>query len=105
MKFTIYTLGAILFAISIHSEACSIFLQDNIQLPLNSVNLTNRDRLALTRHYLTAREWTEEGARADVEAVAFDSEVNPKGLAASRGRSIKAFLMQLGLDNDDIYVH
>ena len=104
MKFVTCTLGLVLAAISLQSQACSVLLQDNIQLPRNIVEISNSDRLALTRHYLTAREWTAEGTSVTVQAAAFDSEANPKQLAASRGKGIKEFLMQLGLDSKDIYV-
>ncbi|TDN70671.1 hypothetical protein [Paraburkholderia sp. BL10I2N1] len=105
MKFIGYALGAVAVAISLQSHACSVFLQSNIQLPLNAADVSNSDRLSLTRRYLTAREWTTEGASAEVDAVAFESEQNPKELAALRGKNVKTFLMRLGLDKDKIFVH
>jgi hypothetical protein len=104
MKFMRYALGAVTAAISLQSNACLVFLQDNIQVPLNSSEVSNSDRLSLTRHYLTAREWTAEGASAEVDAAAFDSESNPQKLAALRGKKLKAFLVQLGLGEDKIDV-
>jgi hypothetical protein len=104
MKFIGYILGVVAMAISLQSHACSVFLQDNIQLPLNSVEIGNSDRLSLTRHYLTAKEWTAGGASAEVDAAAFESEQNPKKLAALRGENLKEFLTQLGLDKEKIYV-
>lgn len=104
MKSILYAAGFALAVVSLQAQACKIFLQDNIELPRNSAAVSNIDRLALTRHYLTAREWTTEGTSAEVEATAFDSETNPKELAASRRKNITAFLMQLGLSNDDMFV-
>ncbi|WP_321877960.1 hypothetical protein [Paraburkholderia bannensis] len=103
MKIILRTVGITLAAASFHAQACKVFLQDNIELPHNAIDVRNVDRLVLTRHYLTAKEWTKEGATAQVEATAFDSENNPKELATSRRKSIVAFLMQLGLSKDDIF--
>jgi hypothetical protein len=105
MKFIACVLGVIAVAISLQSHACSVFLQDNIQLPFNAGDVGNNDRLALTRHYLTAREWTAEGASAAIEATAFETERNPKELAALRGKNVENFLVQLGMDKGKIYVH
>ncbi|WP_143809020.1 hypothetical protein [Paraburkholderia susongensis] len=104
MKFIPNYLGAVAIAISLQSHACSVFLQDTIQLPTNSVEISNSDRLAIARHYLTAREWTAEGASVEVDVAAFEFERNPGQLAAVRAKNLKTFLMQLGLDKNDIYV-
>jgi hypothetical protein len=105
MKYIGYALSVAAIAVSLQSHACKILLVDNIQLPLNAAEVSNSDRLALTRHYLTAREWTTEGAIAQVDAAAFESERNPKQLAALRGENVRAFLTQLGVGKDDVYVH
>ncbi|MEX3933214.1 hypothetical protein AB4Y32_15665 [Paraburkholderia phymatum] len=105
MKFSHYALGAIVGLVSLQASACKVLLQDNLQLALNAPDIGNSDRLSLTRHYLTAREWTTEGAMASVDAAAFESELNPKALAIERGRNFKAFLVQLGFNPDDIDVH
>ncbi|MFB9125524.1 hypothetical protein E2553_00610 [Paraburkholderia dipogonis] len=104
MKIDIYILGLVLTAASLQATACTILLQDKIELPHGAPDISNGDRLALTRHYLTARGWTGEGTRATVEATAFEYESNAKQLAALRGEKITAFLKQLGLDKDDIDV-
>lgn len=105
MEFIRYTFGIVAVALSLQSHACSVFLQDKIRFPPNSAEVSNSDRLSLTRHYLTAREWTTEGASAEIDAAAFESEPNPQELAALRGSNVKAFLVRLGLNNDKIYVH
>jgi hypothetical protein len=74
-------------------------------LPLNVVDMSNSDRLSVTRHYLTAREWTHEGTYAQIDAAAFAWERDPHRLAKERGERSKAFLIQLGLAPDDIHVH
>ena len=104
MKIIRSSLSAVAIAISFQSHACSVFLQDTIQLPSNSEEISNSDRLAITRHYLIAREWTEEGTSVEVDVAAFESECNPRALAALRAENIKTFLMQLGLDKNDIHV-
>ncbi|WP_414443234.1 hypothetical protein [Burkholderia sp. 22PA0106] len=104
MKFINYALGVVVVAISLQSHACSVFLQDNMQLPPNAVEVSNDDRLSIVRHYLTAREWTKEGASVEVDAAAFETERNPEELAALRGKKIKAFLMMLGMEKEKIYV-
>ncbi|MBC8742297.1 hypothetical protein F6X40_37950 [Paraburkholderia sp. UCT31] len=105
MKSIRCALGSVAVAISLQSHACSVFLQDNMQLPLNTADVGNSDRLSLTRHYLTARDWTTEGASVEVDAAAFETERNPKELAALRGKNVKAFLVQLGLDKEKIHVY
>ncbi|OLL28043.1 hypothetical protein BTH42_29130 [Burkholderia sp. SRS-W-2-2016] len=105
MKPILHLFGAIAVAISMQAQACTVLLQNLIQLPPNTADVSNGDRLSLTRHYLTAREWTTEGASAQVEAAAFNNELNPEQLAAQRGKNIEAFLMQLGLSREKIHVH
>ena|GEM_PF-7016750 len=104
MKSISYVLGTVALAISLQSHACKVFLQDNMQLPFNAPDVSNSDRLSLTRHYLTAKEWTTEGVTVAVDAGAFESERNPQELAALRAGNIKAFLMQLGLGENRIHV-
>ncbi|WP_322026629.1 hypothetical protein [Burkholderia sp. BCC1977] len=96
-------LGALL-SLPVQADACKILLTDSMQLPLNSTAIANSDRLAIARHYLTAREWTREGASASVEATAYDWESQPAELARQRGALMKSFLVQLGMSPDDIYV-
>jgi hypothetical protein len=104
MKSIGYALGAVAVTLSLQVHACTVFLQDNIQLPFNAPDVSNSDRLSLTRHYLTAKEWTTEGANAEVDAAAFETERNARELAALRAKNIKAFLMQLGLGENRIHV-
>ncbi|MGU7774937.1 hypothetical protein ACV229_32770 [Burkholderia sp. MR1-5-21] len=84
--------------------ACKVMELDIMRLPLNSIEVGNSDRLSLVRHFLTAREWTREGASASIDAAAFAWERNPKELAKLRGESMKSFLVQLGMDPQDVWV-
>ncbi|WP_232435873.1 hypothetical protein [Burkholderia ubonensis] len=84
--------------------ACKVLELDNMQLPLNSVEIGNSDRLSVVRHFLTAREWTREGASATIDAAAFAWERNPKELAKLRGEAMKSFLVRLGMDPQDVWV-
>ena len=88
----------------IHANACKILLTDSMQLRLNSAAVSNSARLSLVRHYLTAREWTEEGAMATIDALAYEWERNPVQLAKQRGEQMKSFLVELGMAPDDVYV-
>ncbi|TCW80444.1 hypothetical protein C5O80_26935 [Burkholderia sp. SRS-46] len=90
---------------STSAYACRVSEQDNMQLPLNSIEVGNSDRLSLVRHFLTAREWTREGTSASVDAAAFAWERNPKELAKLRGEAMKSFLIQLGMNPQDVWVH
>ncbi|HDR9507702.1 hypothetical protein C5615_14510 [Burkholderia cepacia] len=96
-------LGALL-SLPIQANACKILLTDSMELPLNSTEIANSDRLAVVRHYLTAREWTREGAAASIDATAYDWENRPNRLARQRGAQMKSFLVQLGMSPNDIYV-
>ncbi|RXV68252.1 hypothetical protein D1006_24010 [Burkholderia stabilis] len=96
-------LGALL-SLPIQANACKILLTNSMELPLNSTEIANSDRLAVVRHYLTAREWTREGAAASIDATAYDWENRPNQLAQQRGAQMKSFLVQLGMSPDDIYV-
>lgn len=90
---------------SSQAYACKVLEQDNMQLALNSIEIGNSDRLSLVRHFLTAREWTREGASATVDAAAFAWERNPKELAKLRGEAMKSFLVQLGMNPQDVWIH
>lgn len=96
-------LGAFL-SLPIQADACTILLTDSMELPLNSAEIANSDRLAVARHYLAAREWTREGATASIDAAAYEWENRPKQLARQRGAQMQSFLVQLGMSPDDIYV-
>ncbi|RQS02803.1 hypothetical protein DIE07_33645 [Burkholderia sp. Bp9002] len=89
---------------SSQTYACKVLELDNMQLPLNSVEVGNSDRLSLVRHFLTAREWTREGASASIDAAAFAWERNPTELAKLRGEAMKSFLVQLGMNPRDVWV-
>ncbi|UVE67520.1 hypothetical protein L2Y90_25660 [Burkholderia pyrrocinia] len=90
---------------SSQAYACKVLEQDNMQLALNSIEIGNSDRLSLVRHFLTAREWTREGVSATVDAAAFAWERNPKELAKLRGEAMKSFLVQLGMNPQDVWIH
>ncbi|WP_230958352.1 hypothetical protein [Burkholderia cepacia] len=104
MKRSISILLAFAFCSS-QAYACKVLEQDNMQLALNSIEIGNSDRLSLVRHFLTAREWTREGASATVDAAAFAWERNPKELAKLRGEAMKSFLVQLGMNPQDVWIH
>lgn len=87
-----------------HAEACVVLLSDSIALPLNSADMGNSDRLSVVRHYLTAREWTSEGARAEIDASAYKWEHEPTRLAKERGERLRRFLIQLGMNSADIFL-
>ncbi|WP_175857413.1 hypothetical protein [Burkholderia anthina] len=95
---------SVLLFLPIQADACKILLTDSMQLPLNSIEISNAGRLSVVRHYLTAREWTREGTMASVEATAYDWENQPMQLARQRGTQMKAFLVRLGMAPADIYV-
>lgn len=86
------------------ANACVVSLMDNMQLPLNSSDIGNSNRLSIVRHYLAAREWTTEGATVQIEAAAFNSENNPERLAKARGEDMKSFLVNLGMRPDDVHI-
>ncbi|MGU3780774.1 hypothetical protein [Burkholderia metallica] len=103
MRHAIATLTAVL-SLPIPADACTILLTDSMQLPVNSAEISNSDRLSVVRHYLTASEWTREGASASIDATAYDWEKQPVQLARQRGAQMKSFLAQLGMAPDDIHV-
>ncbi|WP_338640552.1 hypothetical protein [Burkholderia pyrrocinia] len=88
----------------VQASACQILLTDSMQLPLNSTAVSNSDRLSLVRHYLTAREWTREGAMATIDALAYEWERDPAQLAKLRGEQMKSFLIALGMAPEDVHV-
>ena len=102
MRHAIATLTAVL-SLPIQADACKIMLTDSMQLPVNSVEISNSDRLSVVRHYLTAKEWTHEGTSVSIEATAYDWEKQPVQLARQRGAQMKSFLVQLGMVPDDIH--
>ncbi|NHV27288.1 hypothetical protein [Burkholderia sp. D-99] len=104
MRHAFPTILSAVLLLPIQADACKILLTDGMQLPMNSSEISNADRLSVVRHYLTSREWTREGATASVEAAAYDSEHNPMQLARQRGDRMRSFLVQLGMRHEDIYV-
>ncbi|VWD06554.1 hypothetical protein BLA18112_04363 [Burkholderia lata] len=104
MKRTFVSLLIALLLGPVQANACKVLLTDSIQLPLNSTEISNSARLSLVRHYLTAREWTQEGAMATIDALAYEWEHKPAQLARQRGEQMKSFLVGLGMAPDDVYV-
>ncbi|RFU48899.1 hypothetical protein D0B32_03445 [Paraburkholderia sp. DHOC27] len=74
------------------------------RLPFNSVDLSNRDRLAIADIVIKARRWPDVDIRADVFAGAYVGERDGERLKAERGALVTTYLIQLGIRPTNILI-
>jgi hypothetical protein len=82
--------------------ACKVYVDFSARVPFNAVQIENTDRVKLADAVVRARTWPDVEIGANISAPAFATESDPRGLSEARARSIKTYLMQLGLDERNI---
>ncbi|MGF6261207.1 hypothetical protein OKW49_002108 [Paraburkholderia youngii] len=86
------------------ASACSISKVAGVQLPLNTTELSNADRLTIADAVISARQWPEVQIQAVVIAGAYISEGNLEQLKKDRAENVKAYLKQLGIRSENIII-
>ncbi|WP_157660127.1 hypothetical protein [Burkholderia ubonensis] len=99
-----FTLSLWVFFVSHHADACTISEDMESSLPINSVSISNEDRLKIVGMVLNARKWPDVEIRGIVYAGGYVLEHNPNALAAERAKLLKDYLIQLGIKEGNIWV-
>ncbi len=94
---------SVLFTVD-HPSACTISEDIEDGLPLNSVEIPNVDRTKIARMLIDARRWPDVEIRGIVYAGGYVLERDPMTLAAKRATALKAYLIQLGIKEHNIWV-
>ena len=84
--------------------ACTVSEFAQAHLPLNSVEIPNEYRLKLVDMIVSARNWPNVDVRAIIEADAYVGEANHQVLIQRRAATLKEFMMQLGVKEENIWI-
>jgi hypothetical protein len=84
--------------------ACTISEDMSDSLPLNQIDIPNADRLKLADMVYSARRWPDVEIRGIVYAGGYVKERNPKAIANERAEKLKAYLLQLGIKEENIWI-
>lgn len=87
-----------------NAHACTISEDMEDSLPVNSVEIPNADRLKIAEMVLAARQWPDAEIRGIVYAGGYVQEHEPTALAAQRASALRAYLIQLGIKEKNIWV-
>ncbi|MEX3933213.1 hypothetical protein AB4Y32_15660 [Paraburkholderia phymatum] len=91
-------------ASSMDAYACTAMEFMQSRLPFNSIDIPNADRLKIADMVLEARKWPGVQMRGIIEANAYVRESNPKELIEERGAALKAYLIQLGIKEENFCI-
>ncbi|WP_061125621.1 hypothetical protein [Caballeronia catudaia] len=86
--------------------ACTFSQMLDVTIPLNTVDIGNAARVEVAQMVIRARDWrsvTGVDIKAEIISPALASEHRAASLANARGKMIKAYLMQLGLKEENIF--
>ncbi|CAG2345694.1 MULTISPECIES: hypothetical protein [Burkholderia] len=86
------------------AHACTIGESVRIPLPLNSVDVTNADRLKIANAVIEARKWPDAEIQAVVISGAYTTERNRERLKTERAKIASEYLKQLGIRNEHIII-
>jgi hypothetical protein len=84
--------------------ACKIGENMGTQLPFDSIDISNADRLVIANMYIEAKKWPDVRIRAEVIAGAYKSEHNIERLKEVRGENVRAYLLALGIKSENILI-
>jgi hypothetical protein len=85
------------------SSACTISEDMSDSLALNQSDIPNADRLKLAEMVHAARMWPDAEIRGIVYAGGYVKERDPEGIAKARAEKLRAYLLQLGLKEENIW--
>jgi len=87
-----------------NASACTISEDMTSSMPLNSTAIANTDRVKIANMMLAARQWPDVEIRGIVYAGGYIKEHNPTFLATQRAANLKSYLVQLGVEERNIWV-
>lgn len=104
--FPLFVAGALTLAQVVfgNAQACTVMEFMQGRLPLNSVDIPNAYRLKIADMVLEARKWPDVQIRGVIEANAYVRETNPQALIEKRAAVLKAYLLQLGIKEENFWV-
>lgn len=86
------------------ARACTIGEETGAHLLFGTTDISNADRLAIANMYIEAKKWPDVQIQAVVIAGAYKDERNLERLKKARGENVKAYLMALGIKNENILI-
>ncbi|ORT85641.1 hypothetical protein B7G54_13805 [Burkholderia puraquae] len=86
------------------SHACTIGESVRIPLPLNSIDVSNADRLRIADAVIEAKKWPGVEIQAVVISGAYTKERSGELIKDKRAMGAVAYLKQLGIKNENIIV-
>ncbi|SPB15400.1 hypothetical protein NOV72_02626 [Caballeronia novacaledonica] len=107
LKMTKSLLGSFVLALCLHGNfatACTVFEFMQSEIPLNSTEIPNTFRVELVEMMIKARTWPDTEIRGVVQPRAYRNEKNPKTLLEQRGASLKRYLLQLGVKEENVWM-
>ncbi|WP_246637259.1 hypothetical protein [Burkholderia catarinensis] len=86
------------------ATACTIGETAALYFPFNTTTLSNTDRVAIANKVIEAKRWPNVEIRAIVIAGAYFQERNIEKLKDIRAINMKDYLLQLGINAENIYI-
>jgi|ERR1700710_3065972 hypothetical protein len=86
------------------ARACTIGEGMETHVPFGATDISNADRLVIANMYIEAKKWPDVQIRAEVIAGAYKGEHNVDRLKEVRGENVKAYLLMLGIKNENILI-
>ncbi|MFK0376481.1 hypothetical protein [Pandoraea sp. NPDC090278] len=104
MRIYTFVIVAALFFAPRFSSACTVREYVTQQIPLNSVAIPNSVRVEIAEMVIRARAWPGVEIRAVIGASAYVGERNPQQLVAQRTSELHAYLLQLGIKQENFWL-
>jgi hypothetical protein len=73
-------------------------------VPFGATDISNADRLVIANMYIEAKKWPDVQIRAEVIAATYKGEQHLERLKELRGKNVKAYLLALGVKNENILI-
>lgn len=83
--------------------ACTVSEDMLDSVPLNSSDIPNEDRVKIADMVIRARQWPDADIRGIISAGAYIGEKDPQALARRRAASLREYLVQLGIKDENIW--
>ncbi len=84
--------------------ACTVGEEVQAQLPFNTADISNADRLAIANIVIEAKKWPDVEIQAVVIVGAYKGEERVEWLKEVRAENVKAYLQQLGIKSGNILI-
>jgi hypothetical protein len=99
-----FAIASLLLTGQLCANACTVMEFMNTRLAFNSPVLSNDDRIKIADMMVEAKKWPEVEIGANVTAGAYVREKNIEALKDARAADIKAFLVQIGVPEKNIWI-